>query len=425
MPSTNLSSLIKDFLGTYDSLANDQVWQLQSQCFRNFWDGRILSNDNEVIPDSECDEIIKILDRNGKGNTKDAEAVAKAMVPQGAWRRMFNEFHTNKNLAGLLTNIFQEKDLERKAALIDQLYNDNKGQKNNLTGPSGNTIGAFLAAYDPVNNLSMISLNDRRRVIEFLELQVPFDWDTASIGTRIVSTNKIIIDEFHSLGLDKSARTITRFCYSPDMKAIWKGEHTVQLTDKSINVTIPTVEDDLDGEVEQLEEVRESMQIQALLAKIGTYMGFTIWLPKADRSRVLKAWTPAQGELIDTLPLGYDSGTIKTIEQIDVIWLKNRSIVRAFEVEHTTSVYSGLLRMADLVALQPNINIHLHIVAPVTKRDKVIQEIQRPVFSLLEGRALKEMCTYLSYDSVKDIGDLKHLTYLSDKVIEDYEEVAE
>src|SRR5690242_21750466 len=33
------------------------------------------------------------------------------------------------------------------------------------------------------------------------------------------------------------------------------------------------------------------------------------------------------------------------------------SIVRAFEVEHTTSVYSGILRMADLLALQPNMDI--------------------------------------------------------------------
>ena len=75
--------------------------------------------------------------------------------------------------------------------------------------------------------------------------------------------------------------------------------------------------------------------------------------------------------------------TLKTIEQIDVLWLRKRSIVRAFEVEHTTSVYSGLLRMADLIALQPNMNIKLHIVAPVAKREKVFQEIRRPVFSLL------------------------------------------
>ena len=56
-------------------------------------------------------------------------------------------------------------------------------------------------------------------------------------------------------------------------------------------------------------------------------------------------------------------------------WLRGRAIVRAFEVEHTTSIYSGILRMADLLALQPNMNIKLHIVAPYTRRDKVFQEI--------------------------------------------------
>ena len=81
--------------------------------------------------------------------------------------------------------------------------------------------------------------------------------------------------------------------------------------------------------------------------------------------------------------------------------------------------------MADLVALQPNLNIKLHIVAPNAKHDKVMQEIRRPVFSLLEGRALSEICTYLSYDSIKEIGDLKFLSHLSDKVIEDFEESAQ
>gem|GEM_PF-5027383 len=41
--------------------------------------------------------------------------------------------------------------------------------------------------------------------------------------------------------------------------------------------------------------------------------------------------------------------------------------------------------MADLLALQPNMKIKLHIVAPPAKRDKVFQEIRRPVFSLLES----------------------------------------
>jgi hypothetical protein len=33
-------------------------------------------------------------------------------------------------------------------------------------------------------------------------------------------------------------------------------------------------------------------------------------------------------------------------------------MARAFEIEHTTAVYPGLLRMADLLALQPNMDIH-------------------------------------------------------------------
>ena len=81
--------------------------------------------------------------------------------------------------------------------------------------------------------------------------------------------------------------------------------------------------------------------------------------------------------------------------------------------------------MADLVALQPNININLHIVAPDSKQEKVFQEIQRPVFSMLEGRQLNSMCTFLSYDSVRQIADLKYLSRVSESIIEDFEQIAE
>jgi hypothetical protein len=171
-------------------------------------------------------------------------------------------------------------------------------------------------------------------------------------------------------------------------------------------------------------EIRESAKIQALLAKIGAGMGMTIWLPKADRTAVLHEWKPGSGVLLDVLPLNYDETTLKTIEQIDVLWLKRRSIVRAFEVEHTTSVYSGILRMADLLALQPNMDIRLHIVAPAARREKVFQELTRPVFSLLERGPLSGLCSYISYDSVKDIGSQKHLSHLSDSVLDEYAEEA-
>lgn len=201
--------------------------------------------------------------------------------------------------------------------------------------------------------------------------------------------------------------------------------HRIHRTDRVINVTVPQdTKKEVEGSVPQ-PEVRESIKIQSLLASIGSQMGMSIWLPRSDRNAILTGWANSDHVLLEFLPLNYDETTLKTIEQIDVLWLKRRSIVRAFEVEHTTSIYSGILRMADLLALQPNMNIKLHIVAPSERREKVFQEIRRPVFSLLDVAALSERCTYLSYESIQELSKQKHLSHLSDSVLDEYAEEAD
>lgn len=193
----------------------------------------------------------------------------------------------------------------------------------------------------------------------------------------------------------------------------------------TVEVSIPDDYIDQNEEISESSDMRISSQIQSKLAIIGEALGFKIWIPKNDRSHVLQNWNPSEDTLLDLLPLNYDDITLRTIEQIDVIWLRRRSIIRAFEVEHTTAVYSGILRMADLLALQPNMDIKLHIIAPESRRDKVFQEIQRPVFSLLEKGPLSEICSFLTYESVDQIASLKHLSRMKDVLIEDYEEFAE
>lgn len=197
--------------------------------------------------------------------------------------------------------------------------------------------------------------------------------------------------------------------------------HRVRRADKDVVVTVPE-----DGGLAPAEaapsDTRESVRIQALLAEIGSRMGMSIWIPKSDRSAVLSEWREQHPPLLERLPLNYDETTLRTIEQIDVLWLKGRAMRRAFEVEHTTSVYSGILRMADLLALQPNMDIRLHIVAPAARKEKVFQELTRPVFSLLEKGPLSESCTYLSYESVRELASLPHLSHLSDSVVDEYAE---
>lgn len=200
----------------------------------------------------------------------------------------------------------------------------------------------------------------------------------------------------------------------------------VKTENSQVVVSIPDNEPSPNGNIKsQKTEQRDSIKMQALLAKIGERMGLKIWLPKSDRQRVLDIWKPDEGSLLEQLPLNYDEITLSTIENIDVLWIKRRSIRRAFEVEHTTSIYSGILRMADLMALQPNLNIKTHIVAPIDRKAKVLMEISRPVFAFLENGPLAESCTYISYDAIKELAHENRLEYMSDKVIEEYEEYAE
>ena len=206
----------------------------------------------------------------------------------------------------------------------------------------------------------------------------------------------------------------------------------VRSLDREVEVEVPQDHEDREAtQAAQADETpaptsRESIQMQAKVAQIGAEMGFRIWVPRNDRARVLEH-VPAGShqKFLDTLPLNYDDTTLRTVEQIDVLWLKGRSMARAFEIEHTTAIYSGLLRMADLLALQPNMDIRLHIVAPDDKREKVLREIRRPVFSLLDRGPLYDQCSFLSYGAVRMLGDAPHLSHMSDTIIDEYGESAE
>ena len=103
--------------------------------------------------------------------------------------------------------------------------------------------------------------------------------------------------------------------------------------------------------------------------------------------------------MVDRLPVQFNEATQRTIELIDVLWLRANAIVAAFEVECTTAVYSGLLRMSDLLALQPNLDIKLYLVTPDERRERVEAEILRPIFKLRE-KPLAEVCGFLPFSKL-------------------------
>ncbi|MCX8007769.1 MAG: EVE domain-containing protein [Coriobacteriia bacterium] len=185
-------------------------------------------------------------------------------------------------------------------------------------------------------------------------------------------------------------------------------------------VTIP--EDEAEPVQPELElETGGHERVQNLLLRMGASMGFDLWVARNDKGRA--DTDNLGGRLRDSLPRQFDDATSRTIEHIDVLWLKGNSIEAAFEIEHTTSIYSGLLRMADLVAMQPNLSIRLYLVAPDDKRDKVLQEIARPAFARLP-RPLSEICRYIAYSSLEDAAK-KYAPVLSHLKPDFLDEIAE
>ena len=170
--------------------------------------------------------------------------------------------------------------------------------------------------------------------------------------------------------------------------------------------------------IDETKDTRESIHIQAMLAIIGYKMGMRVWIPRNDKKRILDHINNPEIKLLDSLPINYDELTTRTIEQIDVLWLNGRAMARAFEIEHTTAVYSGILRMADLMALQPNMDIKLHIVAPSSRRNKVFQELKRPAFSLFSRGPLHQFCSFIPYEKIEELAKADYLEDMRESIID-------
>jgi hypothetical protein len=276
-----------------------------------------------------------------------------------------------------------------------------------------------------------------------IPIEVPALWEHMSFTKDIAAGS---VGWAHSAGLGQSLVEIAKndgelICRTIQEQSVAKHPYELDAADRrhiarrmvvrtetgEIEVEVPGRQEEIaPTTVEVDKEIRASIKVQANVAQLGAILGFSVWIPNGDRGRVLDA-LPKQyhNKIITTLPLNYDSATLTTIENIDVIWLDRRSIAQAFEVEHTTAVYSGLLRMADLLALQPRIQISLHIVAPASRREQVRREIVRPVFSVLEGGAMAGRCSFLSYDALESILKQPNLRHARETILEDYEEYFE
>jgi hypothetical protein len=138
-------------------------------------------------------------------------------------------------------------------------------------------------------------------------------------------------------------------------------------------------------------------QIQTLVGSIGLYKGFDIWIPTNDRSKL--DWNVTKKfSCINELPQRYDT-VQNIIKEVDVIWLKKGTseLSALFEVEHSTPIYSGLLRFNDLHLIEPQLKPKFSIVSNDLRKMLFLRQINRPTF---KSSGLIDHCNFLEYKDV-------------------------
>ena len=279
----------------------------------------------------------------------------------------------------------------------------------------------IVVALTPETAVPIHELRDELSI--FQNLKSPHAWTGRLRGSPSkwkTSDGEVILRALEAAQANPTVRPVDPRKMQRLPKALQAKIGTVTVPENEVNEPATLKQDDS-------EAVSKHTEIQYLLLKLGNDMGFEVWVARNDRNREIAGKKFSEVfKFKESLPLQFDEATNRTIEYIDVLWLRGNAIVAAFEVESTTSIYSGLLRMSDLIAMQPNLNIPLYLVAPDERRDKVFTEVNRPTFSRLSP-PLVDVCRYISFatlqDRLRDVAPF--VRYLKSSFLEELAEVCE
>jgi hypothetical protein len=147
----------------------------------------------------------------------------------------------------------------------------------------------------------------------------------------------------------------------------------------------------------RLPAVSEHIRMQWKLARLGLKAGERVWVPVGDQSKLRDTFH------FDSFDAEFTTGIDlphSYLENIDVVWKREFRIGAAYEIEHSTAIYSGLLRFADLNIVAPNTIYPMFIVAPKEKKNRLRDQLRRPAFRRLE---LDKKVRFLSYEAIDEI----------------------
>lgn len=134
----------------------------------------------------------------------------------------------------------------------------------------------------------------------------------------------------------------------------------------------------------QQEKVEENLhtEMQYHLLKIGNALGYDEIAASNDRSKSHCGNSFSFISLQDFPSIILDKETLNTVKLIDVLWFQKNTnnVVAAFEVEKSTSIYSGILRLSVLsYTIADGDEVFFYLIVPDKREKDVCLQLSRPV----------------------------------------------
>jgi 16S rRNA G966 N2-methylase RsmD len=96
------------------------------------------------------------------------------------------------------------------------------------------------------------------------------------------------------------------------------------------------------------QRVNQHTEIIVILASIGRKRGYDIWIGKREQSEKDRDGKPLLQYMTIKNCIAANARNMNTVANIDLLWMKDRTIVAVFEVESTTAMTEALLRGSNV-----------------------------------------------------------------------------
>ena len=146
---------------------------------------------------------------------------------------------------------------------------------------------------------------------------------------------------------------------------------------KKLEKLIEKRQQDVEEEKEE-EDLHTEMQYHLL--KIGSALGYDVIAASNDRSKSHCGNNFSFLSLQQFPEINLDKETLNTVKLIDVLWFhkSTNNVIAAFEVEKSTSIYSGILRLTDLSYTIADGDEVFYLIVPDKREKDVCLQLSRP-----------------------------------------------